>query len=711
MVLTEEQRLRMESNRRSALKRLMHTTIPCAKPDVESTANTSSGGSANFSASSSFQSTKLQCRNNSKTSRASKSLKCPVVRCMLKSRETFEVHADYHPGLVEVFRSMPKEKSTYSASTKTWQFSIDMYAAIAAYVEKLQPPVKFEGLPSIALRVLKARIARPVSDEELESIDDTIYGRLFLFQKHALRFIISRNGRVLLADEMGLGKTIEALAAAVYYKSDWPLLIVCPSSVKCTWAEVLLICFGLVRVKTVGFEEIAENVPSLDSSSICIVNSSAENVFGKAEYQVFILSYDFMVNMEEQLTEKQFKIIIMDECHNIKNFKTRRYQAAHKLLKRATRALLLSGTPALSKPSELFTQISCVAPNIFRSFKEFGERYCDPKQVRIGRRTIWNYSGASNLEELQLLLKETIMLRRSKEEVLSELPPKIRKTVVLSKEIINTRVKSFQELRHSYENASNFSKKIVSLNSDPFRVNTCTKPCCHSIGRQPRSNYPQSLNTLLIWSMLGRSSLFLLITKLSWTRCQACLLQRYDEKHNLNVSPVWFIFLLFKVHAVRIDGSVSSEKRKIYCDKFQNSDDVRVALLSITAASTGITLTASRLVVFAELFWNPGVLIQAEDRAHRVGQLDSVLVEYLVAKGTADDQLWVMLKRKLEILKKGGLSGESFTATDNTASPCASEDAATFDSKNKMQKRAAGQRSLNDFVFPKEIGKLEFQRK
>ncbi|KFD54109.1 hypothetical protein M513_05128 [Trichuris suis] len=600
MVLTEEQRLRMESNRRSALKRLMHTTIPCAKPDVESTANTSSGGSANFSASSSFQSTKLQCRNNSKTSRASKSLKCPVVRCMLKSRETFEVHADYHPGLVEVFRSMPKEKS---ASTKTWQFSIDMYAAIAAYVEKLQPPVKFEGLPSIALRVLKARIARPVSDEELESIDDTIYGRLFLFQKHALRFIISRNGRVLLADEMGLGKTIEALAAAVYYKSDWPLLIVCPSSVKCTWAEVLLICFGLVRVKTVGFEEIAENVPSLDSSSICIVNSSAENVFGKAEYQVFILSYDFMVNMEEQLTEKQFKIIIMDECHNIKNFKTRRYQAAHKLLKRATRALLLSGTPALSKPSELFTQISCVAPNIFRSFKEFGERYCDPKQSKHMH------------EALLPFYRETAEVK---------LPAVIEYVADLV----------------------DAGKKFIVF-----------------------------------------------------------------AHHQVIMDALSSLFASKKVHAVRIDGSVSSEKRKIYCDKFQNSDDVRVALLSITAASTGITLTASRLVVFAELFWNPGVLIQAEDRAHRVGQLDSVLVEYLVAKGTADDQLWVMLKRKLEILKKGGLSGESFTATDNTASPCASEDAATFDSKNKMQKRAAGQRSLNDFVFPKEIGKLEFQRK
>ncbi|CDW57051.1 SWI:SNF matrix associated [Trichuris trichiura] len=642
MVLTEEQRLRMESNRRTALQRLKHATLPCAKPDVKTVGTTSSAGSTNFPPSTSFQSTKLQCKINSKTSRPSKPLKPPVVRCRLKSRETFEVLADYHTSLVEMFRSMPKEKSAY-----------------AACVEKLQPPVQFEGLPPVALRVLKGQKARPVSDEELESIDSTIYGRLFLFQKHALRFIISRNGRVLLADEMGLGKTIEALAAAVYYKSEWPLLIVCPSSVKCTWAE-----------------EIAENVPSLDPSSICVVNSSAENVLGNAEYQVFILSYDFMVNMEEQLTEKQFKIIIMDECHNIKNFKTRRYQAAHKLLKRARRALLLSGTPALSKPSELYTQISCVAPNIFRSFKEFGERYCNPRQVRIGGRTIWKYSGASNLEELQLLLKETIMLRRSKEEVLSELPPKIRKTVVLSKQIIGPRLGSLQEIRRFYENSKRMHEALLPFYRETAQV-----------------KLPAIIE--YISDLVDAGKKFIVFAH-----------------HQVIMDALSSLFASKKVHAIRIDGSVSSEKRKIYCDKFQNSDDVRVALLSITAASTGITLTASRLVVFAELFWNPGVLIQAEDRAHRVGQLDSVLVEYLVAKGTADDQLWVMLKRKLEILKKGGLSGESFTATDNATSPCTS-DAANFDNmhKSRIAKRDAGQRSLNDFLVPEEVGKLESKRK
>ena len=88
-----------------------------------------------------------------------------------------------------------------------------------------------------------------------------------------------------------------------------------------------------------------------------------------------------------------------------------------------------------------------------------------------------------------------------------------------------------------------------------------------------------------------------------------------------------------KVHFIRIDGSTGSSLRKYLCDAFQTDDKVRVALLSITAANTGLTLTAAHMVVFAELFWNPGILTQAEDRAHRIGQTDSVSVQYLVAQG------------------------------------------------------------------------------
>lgn len=112
---------------------------------------------------------------------------------------------------------------------------------------------------------------------------------------------------------------------------------------------------------------------------------------------------------------------------------------------------------------------------------------------------------------------------------------------------------------------------------------------------------------------------------------------------------------------IRIDGSTSSENRQVFVQRFQNSDKCQCALLSITAANSGITLTQANLVVFAELFWNPGILVQAEDRVYRIGQKNSVIIQYLCAKGTADDQIWPLVNEKLSVLSRAGLTRENLS--------------------------------------------------
>nr|XP_022308254.1 SWI/SNF-related matrix-associated actin-dependent regulator of chromatin subfamily A-like protein 1 [Crassostrea virginica] len=115
---------------------------------------------------------------------------------------------------------------------------------------------------------------------------------------------------------------------------------------------------------------------------------------------------------------------------------------------------------------------------------------------------------------------------------------------------------------------------------------------------------------------------------------------------------------------IRIDGKTTPEQRNYFCNKFQTKDSLRVAILSIFAVNAGLNLSAASLVIFGELFWNPGVLVQAEDRAHRMGQRDMVNVHYLVARGTADDHLWPLVQKKLEVLSKAGLSKEDFSSAD-----------------------------------------------
>ncbi|TSK92942.1 SWI/SNF-related matrix-associated actin-dependent regulator of chromatin subfamily A-like protein 1 [Bagarius yarrelli] len=129
---------------------------------------------------------------------------------------------------------------------------------------------------------------------------------------------------------------------------------------------------------------------------------------------------------------------------------------------------------------------------------------------------------------------------------------------------------------------------------------------------------------------------------------------------------------------IRIDGSTPSAERQQLCEKFQFSEQRCVAVLSITAANMGLTLHSADLVVFSELFWNPGILIQAEDRVHRIGQTRSVDIHYLVAKGTADDYLWPMIQEKMNVLEQVGLSESNIS----DKAECAS-----FHSKDPKQQR------------------------
>ena len=110
--------------------------------------------------------------------------------------------------------------------------------------------------------------------------------------------------------------------------------------------------------------------------------------------------------------------MIADECHLLKNIKAIRTRSTLKLLEGAKRVLLMSGTPALSRPSELFSQIQAINPTLFNNFHEFGIRYCDGKETKFGM----DYSGYSNMNELRTLLEQKLLVRREKKDVMTQLP-------------------------------------------------------------------------------------------------------------------------------------------------------------------------------------------------------------------------------------------------------------------------------------------------
>ncbi|KAG5452086.1 SWI/SNF- matrix-associated actin-dependent regulator of chromatin sub A-like protein 1 [Clonorchis sinensis] len=549
----------------------------------------------------------------------------PVVTvvCYLSSRSTFEVQARYHAGLSELYKSMPTRQ--YNPTTRKWSFGLTDYNEFVRRA-KAMPGIAIDGLPSAVFKTFKSAFSANPSEavegnSTVKNLTDYLPGDLvrvlFPFQREGVSLALARSGRVLLADDMGLGKTIQALAVAAAYRSDWPLLIVAPSSVRFSWRDQCLRWLsGPLRI----------------TSADILVVANGRDMEGINQYTtrlITIISYDLMAKHAEQLRLCHFGVIIMDESHFLKNSKASRTKAAIPLLKATKRVLLLSGTPAVSRPAELYSQISGVAPNLFRGgFHEFGLRYCAAKECPWG----WDYTGCSHMTELQLILEESIMIRRLKSDVLSQLPPKRRELVVLDPNVIKAGRLKFH------------AKRMVtsSLPSDERRA-----AMLQYFHETASVKVPALQQYVLDLVEVGRKFLV--------------------YAHHTEVLDALSNLLMEKsIDFIRIDGRTNSEQRSVVCRKFQQEENCLVALLSITAAGTGLNMTAASLVVFAELYWNPGALVQAEDRAYRIGQQDSVSVRYLLAEGTADDYIWSLIEKKLNVLSKAGLNQETFRTADTT---------------------------------------------
>jgi len=374
-------------------------------------------------------------------------------------------------------------------------------------------------------------------------------------------------------------------------------------------------------------------LPSLPEEDIQVVTTGSDDV---TDYRVVVISFDLVSKKEFDLRSCQFRVAIIDESHTLKNYKSQRCKSVTAVLNEACQhAVLLSGTPALSRPIELYTQICLVDDKLFPFVTDFGMRYCDGKKVNYGgAKDHYDFSGSSNMHELKLLMEERFMLRRLKSDVLSQLPAKQRQMVILDPALVKKRVtKEMKNQQKAYNSKGNSGGESRGLLLEWF----------HSTADAKQVAVKEYLKDTL---ETGAKFLCFAHHQSMLTMIEALL----QEK---------------KVGYVKIDGSTSSDKRKQFCDEFQTHDSKRVALLSITAASTGLTLTSAQLVIFAELFWNPGILTQAEDRAHRIGQTDSVTIRYLVATGTADDQLWNLISQKLDVLNKAGLSKDNFLDKDS----------------------------------------------
>ena len=454
---------------------------------------------------------------------------------------------------------------------------------------------------------------------------------LLPFQREGVEFVLRKGGRALIAHDMGLGKTLQALAVLAHYSHEWPALVVVPASMRWPWVDALELWLdGLLR-----------------PGDVCVVRDGGCTAVARPESRVVVVSYPLLVNpsIRAQVEAAKFRVVVADESHYLKDPKAKRTQALAPILRRALRCVLLSGTPALNRPKDLFPQLDAIKPGGFGSFSDFARRYCDAKRLPWG----WSFDGGSNLEELHRRLVDGYMHRRLKSVVADQLPPKRRERVR-----IELSGAAAAKMRAAHAELA----KLATARRDASAAGTNAD--ANANGASSREARFEALRGL---SAFGRATAE---AKAADVAAHVAELVEGGTKllffahHHVMLDAMENALRAARVPHVRVDGTTPSLERATAVRRFQEEDELRVAVLSIQACGQGLTLTAASDVVFGELHWVPSAMLQAEDRAHRMGQKNPVNVKYLCAAGTADDIVWPAVRRKLENLGRA-LDGEAAT--------------------------------------------------
>lgn len=448
------------------------------------------------------------------------------------------------------------------------------------------------------------------------------------YQRGGIAYAMARPN-CLIADEMGLGKTIQAIGVINADEAVKKVLVVCPASLKLNWKREME--KWLVRNFSIAIADTKKEFPTAD---------------------IIIVNYDILTKLPE-LTAAKFDLIIADECHYAKNPKAKRSIALYAL--EARRRVFLTGTPITNRPVELQPIAAALDSENFGNFWGYAKRYCDARNTGYG----WDFSGASHLDELQDKLRRTIMVRRLKSEVLKELPAKRRQIVEIDANGLTSHVSKEARAAEAIE------ARLIQLRAAVEIAKT-----------ESEETYRAAVDNLKEESSAA-------FTELSKLRHETALLKVpkvIDHINNLLDGQENYKVVVFAHHkdvvadlmaefgskAVAVVGDTPMDARQAAVDSFQNDSKIQIFVGSIRAAGVGLTLTASSHVIFAEMDWTPANMSQAEDRCHRIGQVNSVLVQHLVLDGSLDVKFARTLVSKQAVIDRALDAEISETETEET---------------------------------------------
>lgn len=527
---------------------------------------------------------------------------------------------------------------------QVWGFDCSIYEGFLHAIKSQSLAFEFIPLPANVKHAMLTHGEMKINIDLLNTrikatIGEDVWNKLFEFQKECVRFCVSRGGRALIADDMGLGKTIESIAVAAYYKSEWPCLIICTAKCRPGWMDEIVTFLGLdvedIEVIDKGTDLTGKAVKKTVKTTKIIKKKKTVAVNtvtdGTPRRKLFtIMSFPLVVAHQALIEARKYKMIIVDESQYTKNFESKRTQAITAVAKNCKYALFLSGTP-LSKPKEIFPSLNALYPDIFPVFFRFGDRYCEPEKVEFykgGKKVvITKYDGRTLTNELHIILSTLLMIRRLKHDVNIPMPIKTRIHYTLNPDRKQTTLAE----KHM---AKVDTSKII-LNDE-------------------------------LEQEFGKDNAFMnAYRKIS--KIKLPLVQRYVSEYISNMKDPNEKILLFGHHKamldglqqvveelnighVRLDGRTDKKQTRNIVELFQTNPECRVAILSMTSAGVGITLTAARTILFTEMHPSAEIIIQSECRAHRIGQKFPVECVYLVFPNSIEEVLWQLINKKYKSL-------------------------------------------------------------
>lgn len=412
-----------------------------------------------------------------------------------------------------------------------------------------------------------------------------------------------------LADDMGLGKTVQALAFLLHKKDSGPSLVVAPKSVVPNWAS-----------------EAERFTPSLKVTVLNEVSDRKAALEGAVDGELFLVSYGVLVTSVDILKAVTWNVVCLDEAHQIKNRTTRMSQAAMAL--NAGSRVILTGTPVQNHLGELWNLMQFVNPGLLGSWTHFKDKYINGPEMDDYKR------------EMLKGLTQPFILRRTKEEVLGELPDKVsyEHMVHLSGDEMAVYENARQLLEVKYKKNKTRAERamVQDVKVEFFAELTRLRLMANAMelvnsGWKGGSSKVDALKDILSTLMDSGDNRVIIFSQFtSFLEIIGRMLVKQGYKY------------------LYLDGSTPLKERSMLVTKFQ-SGLCPIFLVSLKAGGLGLNLTAANYVIIADPWWNPAIEKQAEDRAHRMGQERAVTVIRLVAQHTIEEKILRLHETKREL--------------------------------------------------------------